>query len=159
MILTDGIIEIESPRVIITPKTTREDFLASPLFSISEPRNQNTPWSRYAFKSITVGSEQFAADICFCWGHIYSQVFAPCVQNSVPGISILVFKRRKDTVSIKNSCKRFLIGPQMKQFALELTSAMRARFIISLGDWFVRNRILSVGRVSFSLSMKIYNQF
>jgi hypothetical protein len=72
MILKDGTIEIESPRVIITPKTTREDFLASPLFSISEPRNQNTPWSRYAFKPITVGSEQFAAYICFCWGHIYS---------------------------------------------------------------------------------------
>jgi hypothetical protein len=72
MIHANGTIEIESPHFVITPKTTREDFLASTLFAISEPLNQNTPWSRYAFKSINLGCEQFAGDICFCWGNLAS---------------------------------------------------------------------------------------
>jgi hypothetical protein len=72
MIQSDGTVEFESPRVSITPHTTRDNFLASPLFAISKPLNQNTPWSRYSFQPVTVGGEHFAGDICFCSGAIYS---------------------------------------------------------------------------------------
>ena len=70
MIHPDGIIEFELPRVRISPRTTRDEFLASPLFAIAEPLNQNAPWSRYSFQPVTVRAELFAGDICFCSGLI-----------------------------------------------------------------------------------------
>jgi len=85
MIHSDGTIEIESPRVIITPKTMREDFLVSPLFLISQPLNQNAPWSRYSFKPITANDEQLAGDICFCSGVVYSLSF--CSMRLESGMS------------------------------------------------------------------------
>ena len=72
MIHPNGTVEFESPKVSITPGTTRDDFLASPLFGISKPSNQNTPYSRYSFQPVTAGGELFAGDICFCSGGIYS---------------------------------------------------------------------------------------
>jgi hypothetical protein len=72
MIRSDGTVELESPKVSITSHTTRDDFLALPLFTFSKPLNQNTPWSRYSFQPITAGGEHFSGDICFCSGAIYS---------------------------------------------------------------------------------------
>jgi hypothetical protein len=72
MIRIDGTIEFESPKASIMPNTTRDDFLASPLFVISKPLNQNHLWSRYSFKPITAQGERFGGDICFCSGAIYS---------------------------------------------------------------------------------------
>jgi hypothetical protein len=72
MIYSDGAVEFESPKVRIIPSTTRDDFLASALFAISKPMNQNAPWSRYSFGPITVRGENFSGDICFCSGIIYS---------------------------------------------------------------------------------------
>jgi hypothetical protein len=68
MIHFDGTIDIETPHFIISPKTTREDFLASPFFAISEPLNQNTPWSCYEFKPIIVFGERFSCNVRFCSG-------------------------------------------------------------------------------------------
>ena len=72
MIHPDGTVEFESPIVRITPGTTRDDFLASALFAISKPTNQNAPWSRYSFQPVTVRGENFSGDICFCSVAIYS---------------------------------------------------------------------------------------
>jgi len=72
MIRLDGTVEFESPIVRITPSTTRDDFLASAHFAISKPGNQNAPWSRYSFQPVTARGENFAGDICFCSGAIYS---------------------------------------------------------------------------------------
>lgn len=75
MIHPDGTIELALPSMSISPHTTRDEFLASPLFTITKPMNQNTPWSRYSFESVTGGGEQFTGDICFCAGAIYSLSF------------------------------------------------------------------------------------
>jgi len=72
MIQSNGIVEFELPKVSITPRTTRDDFLRSPFFVLSKPLNQNAPWSRYCFQPVTAGGERFAGDICFCSGVIYS---------------------------------------------------------------------------------------
>jgi hypothetical protein len=74
MIHPDGTVEIESPRMSITRGTTREDFVASSLFAISRPLNQNAPWSRYSFQPVEAGGENFECDICFCAGTIYSLI-------------------------------------------------------------------------------------
>lgn len=58
--------------MIITARTTRDEFLSSPLFAISKPMNQNAPWSRYSFQPVRGSGENFAGDICFCSGAIYS---------------------------------------------------------------------------------------
>jgi len=72
MIFSNGTVEFESPKVKITPNTTRDDFIASALFAISRPLNQNAPWSRYSFEPITANGECLAGDICFCSAAIYS---------------------------------------------------------------------------------------
>jgi hypothetical protein len=72
MIHPDGTVEFESPQARITPTTTRADFLASALFDIARPMNQNAPWSRFSFRPITAQGERFSGDICFCSGAIYS---------------------------------------------------------------------------------------
>ena len=72
MIFVDGTIGFDTPKVIITPTMTRDEFLASALFVISKPMNQNAPWSRYSFQSVTVHGEHFSGDVCFCSGIIYS---------------------------------------------------------------------------------------
>lgn len=41
MIQSDGTIEFESPKVSSTLRTTRDDFLASPLLALAKPLNQN----------------------------------------------------------------------------------------------------------------------
>jgi hypothetical protein len=71
-ISTNGAIVFESPNVSITPRTTRQDFISSTLYSISEPLNQNVPWSRYGFRPAVASGEQYAGDICFRSGAIYS---------------------------------------------------------------------------------------
>lgn len=68
----NGNITIDSPSLIITRDLTRDQFLQSALAGISEPLNQNAPWSRYAFKPVTIRGETFAADICFNAGRLYS---------------------------------------------------------------------------------------
>jgi hypothetical protein len=70
MIHPDGTIDIEVPCFIISSKTTREDFLASPLFAISEPLNQNTPWSCYGFGPVKTGGEGFSCNVRFCSGFL-----------------------------------------------------------------------------------------
>jgi hypothetical protein len=72
MIQSNGTVVFDSPSMSITPGTARDEFLVSPLFHISKPMNQNAPWSRYGFRPVTAGNEQFAGDICFCSGSIYS---------------------------------------------------------------------------------------
>jgi hypothetical protein len=72
MIQPNGTVVFDLPNVSITPRTMRDEFQASPLFQISKPLNQNAPWSRYGFRPVTAGNEQFAGDICFCSGSIYS---------------------------------------------------------------------------------------
>src|SRR4051794_13954487 len=72
MIHPDGTVQFELPSVRISPRTTRDEFLASPLFPVAEPSNQNAPWSRYSFQPITANAEPFAGDICFCSGLLYS---------------------------------------------------------------------------------------
>ena len=72
MIHPYGTVEFESPIMRITPSTTRDDFLASALFAVSQPMNQNAPWSRYSFQPIAARGENFAGNICFCSGAIYS---------------------------------------------------------------------------------------
>jgi hypothetical protein len=74
MIQSDGTVVFAGPKVTITPRTTRGDFLTSPLFDISKPLNQNVPWSRYSFQPVAGAGEQFAADICFCSGAIYDMM-------------------------------------------------------------------------------------
>jgi hypothetical protein len=72
MIRPDGTVEFDAPKVGISPFTLRDDFLASPLFGVSKPLNQNQPSSRYSFQSIVAGGELFDGDICFCSGSLYS---------------------------------------------------------------------------------------
>jgi hypothetical protein len=72
MIQADGTVEFDSPRTSISPTTTRDDFLASPLFAISEPLNQNPPWSCYAFKPVAARGELFTCHISFCAGAVDS---------------------------------------------------------------------------------------
>jgi hypothetical protein len=68
----DGTIEIQSPQIIVLPAFSREDFLASSLFPVTEPSNQNHPYSRYFFKSISAEQEEhFQGSICFAWGRLY----------------------------------------------------------------------------------------
>ena len=68
----DGSIGLESPPIVITHDFSREQFLSSPLFPLSSPLNQNSPWSRYSFRPITIAGEVFAADICFKSDRLYS---------------------------------------------------------------------------------------
>jgi len=72
MIYPDGAIKIGIPNVTITQRMTRDDFLASPLFAVSKPMNQNAPWSRYSFRPVTADGEHFAGDVCFYDGVLYS---------------------------------------------------------------------------------------
>jgi hypothetical protein len=62
---TDGMVSFESPMINIGRRTTRDVFIASPLFALAKPLNQNSPWSRYSFEPVMAGSELFAGDICF----------------------------------------------------------------------------------------------
>jgi hypothetical protein len=72
MIRPDGTIEIESPRIIITPQFSRKDFLASPLYPVTRPANQNEPYSRFAFDSISLHpGEFFNGSICFKNGLLF----------------------------------------------------------------------------------------
>ena len=68
----DGRITIDAPSMIITSGMTRDQFLGSAVANIATPLNQNTPWSRYAFKPVTIQGERWAADICFNAGRLYS---------------------------------------------------------------------------------------
>src|SRR5262249_1178357 len=68
MIHSDGTIDIEVPRFIISPKTTHKDFLATPAFAISKPLNQNTPWSCHEIGPITAFGERLSCNVRFCSG-------------------------------------------------------------------------------------------
>lgn len=68
----DGSIRIDSPAMTITRDLTPELFLQSAVASIATTLNQNTPWSRYAFKPVTIHGESFAANACFKAGRLYS---------------------------------------------------------------------------------------
>jgi hypothetical protein len=68
----DGSIPVDSPNLTITADWTLEQFRSSELFKLSAPLNQNSPWSRHACKPLRLAGEQFAADICFRAGALYS---------------------------------------------------------------------------------------
>ncbi len=71
-----GAVEINIPATKIPPNMPRDDFLKSPLYSISSPLNQNPPWSRYAFKSVIINEDKFVGDICFNTEKLYSITLA-----------------------------------------------------------------------------------
>jgi hypothetical protein len=68
----DGSISVDSPNLTITADWTLQQFRSSELFKLSAPLNQNPPWSRYACKPLQLAGEQFAVDICFSAGALYS---------------------------------------------------------------------------------------
>jgi hypothetical protein len=71
MIYANGTVEFEEPRATISPKTTLEDFLASPLFPISTAlSNNNSCWATFTFEPVVIRGETFGGSVYFSSGSI-----------------------------------------------------------------------------------------